>query len=356
MNLQKLQNIYFLGILLVVLALTVGIFWPFLTVIVLAIMLAMVLNPVYVRATKITRGSKNLGAIATILFLLVVVILPLTLIATQILREAQGIYISLTSSNEMSLDQFSNIIQQKVSSIAPEVNLNIREYAAAASAWIVSHLGNFFSSTLDFVIKLILALVALFYFLRDGDKFRDHIAALSPLPEGEDETIIKTLKTSVNSVVVGSIVIAVAQGLLAGIGFAIFGVPNPSLWGTVAAICSLVPGVGTAIVWIPATIYLVVTTTGYVWVGQLLWSVLLVGTVDNFLSPLLLERGINIHPILILFSILGGLQFFGPEGFLLGPLVLSLLFALVRVYQHSSSNSKKDVGEVINEKKISTQA
>ncbi|MES3005341.1 MAG: AI-2E family transporter [Patescibacteria group bacterium] len=352
MNLQNIQNVYFLGILGVVLILSICIFWPFLTVIALAVMMALVLGPVYDRATKFARGSKNIGALLTILFLVVVIILPLTFVAAQIFQETQGIYTHLTSSNEVSIDQLSNSIQQRVSAIAPDFNLNIREYAAAASAWIVARLGSFFSSTLDFVLKLILALVALFYFLRDGDKFREHISALSPLPQGEDETIIKSLKTSVKSVVVGSLIIALVQGLLAGIGFAIFGVPNPSLWGTVAAIGSLIPGVGTAIVWIPATIYLFVTGgSSYMWLGQLLWSVLLVGTIDNFLSPFLLEKGINIHPILILFSILGGLQFFGPEGFLLGPLVLSLLFALVRVYQHSSGSDKK-TSEVVDDKKI----
>lgn len=351
MNLQKLQNAYFLGILGVVLLLAIGIFWPFLTVIAMAIMLAMILDPVYERATKLVRGSRTFGALLTILLVLVVVIIPLTFVAGQIFQETQGIYNQLTGVDDISIDQLSRSIQNRVDAIAPGFNLNIREYAAAASAWIVGKLGDFFSSTLDFVLKLVLALVALFYFLRDGNSFREHIAALSPLPRGEDETIIKSLRTSVKSVVVGSLVIAVIQGLLAGIGFAIFGVPNPSLWGTVSAVASLIPGVGTALVWVPATIYLFFTGATHIWIAQLVWSVLLVGTIDNFLSPILLEKGINIHPILILFSILGGLQFFGPEGFLLGPLVLSLLFALVRVYQHSSGTDKK-TNEVVDDKKI----
>lgn len=342
MNIQKLQDTYFLGILLIVLVLSIAIFWPFLTVIALSIMMALVLNPVYEKIMHGVGGSKTTAAILTVLFLLIVVILPLTFVVGQIFQEAQSIYTHLSSSGAVSIDELSQSIQNRVNKIAPGFNLNIREYAAAASEWVVSRLGDFFSSTIDFVLKLVLALVALFYFLRDGDTFRDHIAALSPLPQGEDETIVKSLKTSVNSVIVGSLVIAIIQGLLAGIGFALFGVPNPSLWGTVAAICSLVPGVGTAIVWIPATIYLFITGDTYLWIGQLLWSALLVGTIDNFLSPILLEKGIKIHPLLILFSILGGLQFFGPEGFLLGPLVLSLLFALVRVYQHHGKSSDKN--------------
>lgn len=351
MKAQRIQTGYFLVLLAVVVLLAIGIFWPFMTVIALSVVMSLALGPVYERATKIARGSKNAGAALAIVFLLIVIILPLTFVAAQIFQETQSLYSQLTTSDSVSIDSLSNTIQERIHRIAPDFSFNLREYAASASAWIVSRLGSFFSSTVDFLLKLVLSLVALFYFLRDGDKFRKHIAALSPLPQGEDETIITSMRGAVRSVVFGSLIIAVVQGILGGIGFVVFGVPNPSLWGTVMAVGSLIPGVGTALVWIPATIYLFVVQGGYAWLGLLIWSAFLVGTIDNFLNPYLLEKGINIHPLLILFSILGGLQFFGPEGFLLGPLVLSLLFALVRVYQHSN-DTKKETDGVIDDSKL----
>jgi len=126
--------------------------------------------------------------------------------------------------------------------------------------------------------------------------------------------------------------IAIIQGLLSGAGFFIFGVPNPALWGIIAAICALVPGFGTSLVLVPAIIYLFFAGTGAAAIGLALWGALLVGLVDNFLSPILMQRGINIHPLFILFSIIGGLAFFGPSGFIMGPLFLSLLFTLFDIY------------------------
>ena len=116
------------------------------------------------------------------------------------------------------------------------------------------------------------------------------------------------------------------------LGLAIFAVPSPALWGMVAVVASLIPAIGAGVIILPAAIYLFIASGPIFGLGILLWGALIVGLIDNLLRPKLIERGIHIHPLLILFSVLGGIGFFGVTGFLLGPLILSLLFALLDIY------------------------
>ena len=123
-----------------------------------------------------------------------------------------------------------------------------------------------------------------------------------------------------------------------GLGLWIFNVPNPALWGVVAAVMSLIPTFGTALVSVPAIIFLFVTGEVTSAVGLLIWATIAVGTIDNFLTPLVVGGKTNISPLLILFSVLGGISFLGPVGILLGPLTVSLLYTLISIYRNGFDN------------------
>ena len=140
---------------------------------------------------------------------------------------------------------------------------------------------------------------------------------------------------AINSVIKGSLVIAIIQGILTGLGFTLFQVPNPALWGSIASITALIPGIGTALVLIPGILYLFFSFKIGLGFGLLAWGILAVGLIDNILGPTLVGRGTKIHPFLVLFGVLGGIQLFGPAGFIAGPLILSLLFALAEIYSKS---------------------
>lgn len=326
----RYQTVFFSMVFLTLGVLSVFIFWPFLTPLALAGIVAILISPVYKKILK-TLKSESLSSMVTILLLVILILAPLAVVSNKIISEAQGLYVSVTSGETVSVDFITTKIETTVQTYIPEFKFNTREYLSGFASWVVDRLGGIFSGTLDLVVKFVLGLVALFYFLRDGDEFKKQIISFSPLSEDKDKFISDSLKSSINSVLMGSLAVAVVQGLLSGVGFVLFGVPNATLWGTVAGVAALVPGVGTALVWIPAVVYLYFYGSVGVWIAQLLWSVLLVGLIDNFLAPFIINKGVNIHPLLILFSILGGLQFFGAEGFLLGPLVVGLLFALIKI-------------------------
>ena len=182
------------------------------------------------------------------------------------------------------------------------------------------------------MVGIFIFLIAIYYLFKDGHKLKTAIIILSPLQDIHDETIFDKLALAINSVIRGNLAVALVQGVLTAIGFALFGVPNATLWGSIAAIAALIPGIGTALVLLPAILYLYLSGETLSAVGLLFWGMTAVGLVDNFLGPKLASRGMRLHQFLILLSILGGISFFGPLGFLLGPLILSLLFALLEIY------------------------
>jgi predicted PurR-regulated permease PerM len=222
-----------------------------------------------------------------------------------------------------------------------EFSVDFNQYLKQGLNWLLQRLGPLFSNVTKIMVSVFVFLVTLYYLFKDGQKLKGAIVALSPLQDTHDETIFNKLALAINSVIKGNLAVALIQGILTAVGFTIFGVPNAALWGSVAAIAALIPGIGTALVLIPAILFLFLSGKTLFAVGLLLWGLTAVGLVDNFLGPKLVERGMRLHPFIILLSILGGIGFFGPLGFLLGPLILSLLFALLEIYFAISKEHEK---------------
>jgi len=345
MNHQK-SELYFLLILLVgIFILTFFIFKPFLYSLFLAMVLATVFEPVYKKALTITRERRNLAALLTTAAVLIIVVVPITFLGIQIFQEATRLYSSL-NSNGGAIDfsrGLGDMVQnlKKFFPVPTEFSIDVNQYAKQGLNWLLQHLGPLFTNITKAMVGIFIFLVALYYLFKDGQKLKRIVVALSPLQDFYDETILNKLKLAINSIVKGNLVVAFVQGILTAVGFTIFGVPNAALWGSVAAITALIPGIGTALVLLPAILYLYFSGETLFAVGLLLWGMTAVGLVDNFLGPKLASYGMRLHPFLILLSVLGGIGFFGPLGFLLGPLVLSLLFALLEIYLAISKEHEK---------------
>ena len=214
------------------------------------------------------------------------------------------------------------------------VTFDIDAKISSFISYVSSNVANVFSTVVSAFFSFLLMLFIIFYFLKDGERWKRAVVILSPLSDKDDEKIISRLTLAVNSVVKGSLFIALVQGTLMGFGLWIFGVPNPALWGVVAAIASLIPTFGTAAVSVPAIIFLFVTGNIPQAIGLLIWAVIAVGTIDNFLTPLIVGGRMQIPPLLILFSVLGGISLLGPVGILMGPLPVSLLYTLISIYRN----------------------
>jgi predicted PurR-regulated permease PerM len=187
-----------------------------------------------------------------------------------------------------------------------------------------------FSSVL---INFVLVIFITFFLFVDGEAFLTEVKRLSPLDEKYDNEILGELKKTIVATFKGTLIIAVVQGILGSIGLLISGIGSWALWGVVMIFTSLIPFVGTGIVWAPAAVYLAITGHYIAAVFLAAWGVLVVGMADNLLRPYLLKGESNVHPLLIFFSIMGGIAYFGGFGIIIGPLVLSLLFYLLAIYK-----------------------
>jgi len=330
-NIETIFLFLFLG---VIAALSFFIFLPYLAPLVVAATLAIIFRPFYKRVLKKTKERKNIASLITIFVIIALVLTPLLFFGFQIFKEARGLYYSLSYEKTSNwLNQTLGSLEKYTPSFLGSFSLtDAKLYTKEWLAKIINNLAYLFSGMLQFLVSFFLTFLALFYLLRDGDRLKESILKLSPLSQRHTKEIVEKIKNAVNSVIRGALVIALIQGILAGIGFKIFGIPNPALWGTAAMFSALLPSIGTSIILIPAVLYLFFTAKLAAALGLALWGAVAVGLIDNFLSPILIERGIKVHPFLILLSILGGLNVFGLIGFLLGPIILSLFFALTDIY------------------------
>lgn len=333
MTVKQLQLPFFIALFIAILVLAFQIFKPLLPVLAVAAMFAVILHPAQARLVKLLRGHDGISAAIIVAISALILMIPLSFLGTQVYRETNDLLSSLTTNGSNYVDLFNQYIGESLRRYFPNFDPDIPSYVEQALGWIAGNLGQIFSGAITTVLYIFLGFIALYYFLKDGKRFAQSIMELSPLADTYDREIAGRLEQAINSVVKGSLLIALIQGVLTGIGFTIFGVPNPALWGTIAAIGALIPGVGTTIVLLPAILYLFFTGQTIPGLGLTIWGATAVGLIDNLLGPSWVGRGANIHPLLVLFSVIGGIAFFGPLGFFLGPLVLSLLYALVDIYR-----------------------
>jgi predicted PurR-regulated permease PerM len=181
--------------------------------------------------------------------------------------------------------------------------------------------------------ELLLFLMMLFFLLRDGGRLRAAIRRISPFSGDQEDQIADHIGRTVKGLLQAMVLVPVAQGLVAYVGFLIFDVPAPLLWAVMVVLAALIPLVGSPLAWIPACGYLFFYGATWQWVGMVLYGALLISTIDNVIKPLLLRDAARIHPLLGFLSILGGLISFGPLGFLVGPVIASLVLSALRIYR-----------------------
>lgn len=333
MNTKKLQLYFFIGLLLGVIVLTLALFKPFIAPIALAFTAAIIVRPVHEWFLKICKNKKTFSAILSIVFTLCVILVPLSILIQQISIEAFNFYSEIKSGDVTGLGHISEYIVKPIQNIVPSFNPDLSGTLQSLTDGLVSNASQIFSGTASVALSMFIAIVALFYMLRDGSVFRKFIVELSPLADRYDNDIINKLETAITSVVRGSLFTALIQGALSSLGFIIFGVPHALLWGALTAVASLLPSIGTGLVVIPSVLFLITQDMVGSAIGLALWGLVAVGMVDNIISPIIVGKGFKVHPLLVLLSVLGGLSFFGPVGLFLGPLVVALLSALVEIYR-----------------------
>ena len=328
----KALSFYFLLALLAgMFAVAFFIFKPFFAPVVLAAVFAVAFQKPYKKIKEVVRGRPGVAAAITTAFILFVIVVPIIILGSRMAGEAAQVYASFADG-----EGAGTVFDSVRGTLFGMIPFDVGSYAKEALNWVAGNVGVVLSSVAKFFVDIVLFVMALYYFLKDGAVFRRAFISLSPLMDEDDEEIARMLARAVNSIVIGRLLMALVQGLLAIAGFLMFGIPNAILWGSVTVVTALIPGIGTALTIAPAVVYLFLGNATGAAAGLFVYGVLVVGLADNVLGPRLIGRGVSLHPFVILLSVLGGIALFGPTGFVLGPLAVSLLYTLLNAYHRDA--------------------
>ena len=329
------ENIFFITIFIIATFLGWVIFQPYLSVFVIAGALALVFHPIYIRLVRFVR-NQSVSALITVGIVICIVFVPLAFFGVRLVSETANVYASLASHQSLDFTlKVNTFVQKHFASLGlPDITFDINSVAQQGIIFFLNNFGPFFAGIGQFSFALFLSMLGLFYFLKDGAGFQKSISNMIPLAEEYKTKIVRDIGNMMKSVIEGTILMSVIQGILMGIIFLIFRIPNPAFWGGLISLASLIPVVGVWLVIIPVGGYLFVH--GFI-ISSLLFlaiSIVLTNLAYNLLAPKLMHRGNSVHPYIILMSILGGIAFFGPIGFLIGPMIVAFLFALAGIYPH----------------------
>ncbi len=319
---------------------------PFLTPILWSIFLAMVFYPLSQRLRRLLKKREALCAMIMTLLVILVIILPSSLLMVSLANEMTGVYhwveeMIKTGRLQNHLEQIKGIPFFKgiwgrlyqygdVSQINPTDFLlkNLQQ----VSTFLFNQTSKIFKEVSTFMIGFFFTLLSLYYLFKDGDLLFDRLKEIVPIPSEKRDLLIFRFKQMVYATLYGGIVIAIIQGILGGTIFWILGISSPVLWGTAMAFLSLIPIGGTALIWGPAAILLFFQGSFLKGVVLLFLGIFGISMVDNLLRPLFISSRTKIHPLLLFFAVLGGIQIFGLLGLVMGPLIATLCLTLIEIY------------------------
>jgi len=318
---------------------------PYLLDIFMALVLFFTARPLYTGLCRLLWQRKALASAITCLILMLVILIPLfslmSIIASQALDISNQVAKGMHGGQvwpwiAAKIDVVKNYLVQLDLPLPPgEIDLAqiVQTVVTNASAFIYGNAVGLIKGFTYFFFDLLLVLFIAFFMFLQGDAFIAELMKLSPLEAAHNDEILRETEATIKATLWGTVIVAVVQGVLGGVGFLIFGLPQPAFWGTVMIPASVIPLVGSAIIWAPAATYLLFTGHIATGVGLIIWGGVVVSVIDNVLKPILVKGGGSTPSIFILFSILGGITYFGMIGFILGPLILSFLLSLLRIYQ-----------------------
>ena len=312
----------------------------FLMAIFLAGLFSALARPVYRRLEIRFNSHRHLASVTTLLLMIVVVLIPLMLLIGIIVGQAIDVGQSVTPWIKQTMDQpdrltaylqhlpfydqlvpYREIILEKAGKIVGSI-----------STWMVGGLSQATLGTANFLFMTFVFLYTMYFFQMDGDKLVRKILYYLPLGNDDESLMMEKFTSVTRATIKGTMLIGILQGGLAGGAFAVAGIDNAVFWGTVMAVLSIIPSIGSALVWIPAAIILIMQGNVGSGVGLLIFCAVVVGSLDNVLRPILVGKDTKMHELMIFFGTLGGIMMFGISGIFIGPLIASLFVTIWELY------------------------
>ena len=330
---------------------------PFLIPIFLAVMIAIVFHPIHLRVEGWVHG-RNLAALSSTVLVLLMVVVPTVILGTMVAREAHALYVILSEKSAEQggwnpyamhfVDRLSAWAGRYVDLSKVDIRGDLVRSLEQTSHWLFSWGTHFVTNIVSFFVGALIAFLTLFFLFREGELIKQQLAAFLPLRPDQFERLFNGISNSIVANVYGCLAVGAAQGVLMSLAFWALGLPSPILWGLVTALCSLLPIVGSFVVWGPTTIYLLVSGHWVKGLILLIWSALVISQIDHVLRTWVTSQRANMHPLLMFFALLGGVEAFGPLGVFIGPVVVSVtLVALQMLREENIESSARQKQHVI---------
>ena len=310
---------------------------PFLPALTWALALTVVAYPIREMIAKRIK-SRDAAAGLTVALVAILIVTPAVFLAHQLVRQTSRGIQALKAQAESGQLQAAVESNPQLSRILGWFGpVDVR----AAGEWVANSLGPYLSSfvggSIWTVAQFVITLFTLFYLLRDQKAFLKEVKSLLPLSQSETDRIFARVGDTIYATIYGTFAVSLVQGLLGGLMFWWLGLPAPLLWGVAMFLLSLVPVLGAPVVWIPATLFLLLTGSWWKAIILAVWGTVVIGSIDNLLYPVLVGDRIRMHTLLVFFSVVGGLMLFGAAGLVLGPVVVVVTRALVEVWRERTS-------------------
>lgn len=340
MDFTKIRNYLFLGLLLVV---SLG-FFSTIKVFAYPIFWAMVIAAIFYPAYNwINKKLKHpdLSSTITLIAVFLVIVIPFSLIGTLVIKQSVDLYTSINGNRGQIIQTVQNVTHWiKNTPLTKQINFDdafwvekFSQLTQTVTTFLIESATAFTQDSVTFVIMFIVMFYTLFFFLRDGEKFLRKLMHLCPLGDKYEQRLYNRFTSTARATIKGNLILGAIQGGLGVLLFSLTGVPGALIWGIIMMLFCIIPGLGSFIVWFP--VGLIVLIAGNAWQGItiLIVGALLISTIDNFLRPILVGKDIQMHPLLVLFSTLGGIVVFGASGFVIGPIIAALFMAFWDMYE-----------------------
>ena len=307
----------------------------------LAAVFSGIIYPLYGWLQRGLGGRNTLASLLSLVIVLLAIIVPLLILLGLVAEQAINVteearpwieqHISESAESEPKLPSWLPFAD-RLEPYSEKIMAKIGEFAGEIGRFLAASLGKLTEGTVMFFFQLFIMLYAMFFFLISGPSLIEKIMGYVPLSAANKQRMLEVGLSVSRATVKGSLIIGIIQGALGGLGFAVAGIQAAVFWGAVMAVLSILPGIGATLIWAPAVAYLLLSGHTLAGVGLLVWSAAVVGTVDNFLRPLLVGRDTEMPDLLILLSTLGGLALFGAAGLVLGPILAALFLTVLSIY------------------------
>lgn len=337
MSFEKVRSALFFSLLIILFLAFIYVIQPFFFSLFWAAIIAILLYPMHKQINKyITVPS--LSAIISLILVIVLIFLPLTLISLLIIQQSVLLYSSFSTENIVSNVQgISNWLRHTpISPYLIEVSAQWTEFAASiaktVSLFLFENIKQITQNSVRFIFMLVVMFYTLFFFFKDGEKMISRLSYASPLGNEYEKMLYQKFRNTALSTLKTTLIIGGIQGTLGGILFWSVGIKSAFLWGIIMTATCVIPALGSFIVWLPAAIIMFATGNMIQGIIILIIGTFVISVIDNLLRPILVGKGTEMHPIIILFSTLGGIFLFGISGFIIGPIISALFLSILSIY------------------------